>query len=269
MSDSTAPTTYGLSTTCLHNMSLEEKFQATKELGFDGIEILVTHSADSRSYERIEELSAQYALPVISIHAPTLVLTHFVWGPRPFQKLRRAAEHAAEVGAETVVVHPPYKLQRDYSQLFLDAVRKVNGLHGVHIAVENMYPWIFGPRSIYPYAPEWRTITEEAGADSLTFDFSHATVAGLDIVSEVARIAPRLRHIHLSDSIVGSTHDSHLVPGRGNLPLAQAFRTLRESNWQGAVVAEINTLRNLSKKSQLSALQEVHDRGRAMITGQD
>ena len=126
-------------------MSLEEKFQATKELGFDGIEILVTHSADSRSYERIEELSAQYALPVISIHAPTLVLTHFVWGPRPFQKLRRAAEHAAEVGAETVVVHPPYKLQRDYSQLFLDAVRKVNGLHGVHIAVENMYPWIFGP----------------------------------------------------------------------------------------------------------------------------
>lgn len=246
-------------------MSLEEKFAATKQLGFDGIEVLVTHSADSRSYERLEELSASYALPVMSIHAPTLVLTHFVWGPRPYQKLRRAAEHAAEVGAETVVVHPPYKLQRDYAQLFLDAVRKVNAQHGVHIAVENMYPWYFGKKSLYPYAPDWRTITEEAGAASLTFDFSHATVAGLDIVAEAARVAPRLRHIHLSDAVRGSKHDSHLIPGRGDLPLAEAFAGLRAANWQGAVVAEINTLRKLGKKRQLAALAEVHAQGRVLL----
>jgi sugar phosphate isomerase/epimerase len=259
---------YGLSTTCLHSMSLEEKFATTKELGFDGIEVLVTHSTDSRSEGRLRELSAKYELPILSIHAPTLVLTHFVWGPRPYQKLQRAAAHAAEVGAETVVVHPPYKLQRDYAQLFLDAVRKVNSEHGVHIAVENMYPWYAGNHSIYPYAPDWHSITENAGAASLTFDFSHATVAGLDIVAEVKRIAPRLRHIHLSDANVGSKVDTHLVPGRGDLPLAEAFDTLRRANWEGAVVAEINTLRNLSRKSQLAALQEVHDRGRELLAGQ-
>jgi sugar phosphate isomerase/epimerase len=247
-------------------MSLERKFELTKELGFDGIEVMVTPSSDSKSYEAIRRFSDRYQLPVLSIHAPTLLATHFVWGVNPARKLALAAEHAAATGAETVVVHPPYRWQREYGKVFFDGVREVNQTHKVHIAVENMYPWYVAGRPVRAYAVDWEHSSAADGADALTFDFSHAAVDGRDIVAEVSQLADRIQHIHLSDA-ADPKHDAHLVPGRGKLPLAEAFTVLREKGWHGNVVAEINSLRAISQKAQLKQAEETYRVGRALING--
>lgn len=254
----------GLSTSSLRLLSLEEKFALTKEIGYDGIEIMITPSREAHSYERLAELSKQYELPILAIHAPTLVATQFVWGVKPYPKLNRAAIHAAEVGADTVVVHPPFRWQASYSDLFFEAVSKMNRTHGVHIAVENMYPWYIGKARVAAYGVTWQNTVETV--DSLTFDYSHATVAGIDIVSETSRILPNLRHVHLSDARVGSKVDSHLVPGRGNLPLREALGLLKAANWQGSVAAEVNTIRESTKQKRLTALRETYDRGREYMS---
>ena len=257
---------YGLSTTAFHGMSLAEKFAITKELGFDGIEVMVNHSSDSKSYDVIAELTKRYNLPVLSIHAPTLLAYHFVWGVNPAKKLAFAAEHAVATGAKTVVVHPPYRWQRAYGKVFFQGVREVNKTHKVHIAVENMYPWYLAGHPVRAYAVEWEHSSAPEGADALTFDFSHAAVDQRNIVTEVEQLTDRIQHIHLSDA-ADPKHDAHLVPGRGNLPLAEAFAVLREKGWQGNVVAEINSLRALSRKAQIRQAKETYEVGRALIDG--
>ena len=55
-------------------------------------------------------------MPVLAIHAPCLLLTQRVWSTDPWTKLLRAQAAAERVGAPTVVVHPPFRWQREYAR---------------------------------------------------------------------------------------------------------------------------------------------------------
>ena len=61
-------------------------------------------------------------MPVVAIHAPVLLFTQRVWGTEPWGKLERSAEMAAAVGAEVVVVHPPFRWQREYARDFVNGI---------------------------------------------------------------------------------------------------------------------------------------------------
>lgn len=96
----------GMSTTCVYPLDPEHAFRLASLAGFDGIEVMVTRDEGTQDAAALLELSRQFDLPILSIHAPVLLLTHFVWGRDPQVKLERSAQLASEVGASTVVVHP-------------------------------------------------------------------------------------------------------------------------------------------------------------------
>ena len=50
----------------------------------------------------------------------------------------RAAE---QLGAQTVVVHPPFRWQRRYAEGFADQVAELEASSDVMVAVENMFPF--------------------------------------------------------------------------------------------------------------------------------
>ena len=131
----------GLSTSSTFPARLEKSFSIAQQAGYDGMEIMITNEKATQSKEIILELEQKYSLPVLSFHAPTLLLTHFVWGTDPQVKLHRTAELAAEIGAKTVVVHPPFAFQGEYADNFLTIVDTIAKDTGVIIAVENMFPW--------------------------------------------------------------------------------------------------------------------------------
>src|ERR1700712_5369413 len=138
----------GMSTSCVYPLGVEEGFRYARLAGYDGVEVMVTRDEVTQSAESLLALSAKYEIPILSIHAPVLLLTHFVWGRDPSIKLTRSAELATAVGAETVVVHPPFRWQSDYAAGFLDRVRSTAAESGIEIAVENMFPWKIGSRSL-------------------------------------------------------------------------------------------------------------------------
>jgi sugar phosphate isomerase/epimerase len=188
----------------------------------------------------LRELSARYDLPILSIHAPVLLLTQFVWGTDPHAKLARSAELAVEVGASTVVVHPPFRWQRRTARGFTDSVRTLSREWGVEIAVENMFaPRILG-RRVAAYSPGWSPV--EIDCDAATLDFSHASLAGDDALVMAERLGSRLRHVHLCDGsgAPGALFDEHLVPGEGTQPVAETLRLLASRGWSGSVVAEVH-----------------------------
>ncbi|MGO3474425.1 MAG: sugar phosphate isomerase/epimerase family protein, partial [Brevibacterium aurantiacum] len=116
---------------------------------------------------------------------------------------------------------------------------------GVVLAVENMYPWRAGVREILVYYPDWNPLDEDY--DALTFDFSHASTAGMNALETVSEIFDKLRHVHLTDGS-GSLKDEHLIPGAGTMPVAETLQYLAKHDWSGDIVVEVNT-RFVAKKS--------------------
>jgi sugar phosphate isomerase/epimerase len=247
----------GLSTISVFPKGVEEGFRLSAEAGYDGVEVMVTTDAKTRSPERLRELAEQYGQPIMAIHAPVVLLTTFVWGRDPFVKLDRSAELAVEVGAPTVVVHPPFRWQGKYARTFEDAVRQTERKHGVEVAVENMFPWAAGGMDRQAYLPG--IDPSEMDVDHATLDFSHCALAKRDSMELALDLGDRLRHVHLTDGVAaegGRIFDEHLLPGRGNEPVAEVLRMLAEQRWSGQVVAEVKTRYARGERERLGMLTE-------------
>jgi hypothetical protein len=110
------------------------------DLGFDGVEVMVWADAVSQDVDALSRLSQQHGVPVLAVHAPCLLITQRVWSPEPEERLRKAVVVAGELGASTVVVHPPFRWQRRYADAFPELVEELEETSGLKIAVENMFP---------------------------------------------------------------------------------------------------------------------------------
>jgi sugar phosphate isomerase/epimerase len=229
-----------LSTASVYPLSCADAFQIAARLGYDGVEVMVWTDPVSQDPGALARLSEHYAMPVLAVHAPTLLLTQRVWGREPWAKVERSARMAAELGAGTVVVHPPFRWQRDYGLGFVDGVREISERTHVAIAVENMYPWRAGNREVLAYAPGWDPV--EHAYDHVTLDLSHTATAGVDPLVMARALGDRLRHLHLADGM-GSARDEHLIPGRGTQPCAEVLGLLADQSFDGTVVVEVNTRR--------------------------
>ncbi len=247
------PIRIGLSTSSVYPMTVTECFSAADRLGYDGVEVMITNNAETQDTDLMRGLTRDTGLPVMSLHAPTLLFMPRVLDKDHWTKLRLTCEMAAEVGARSVVVHPPFRWQGDYAKGFVTGVRKLSQETGITLAVENMYPWRAGVREVLVYYPDWNPLDEDY--DAMTFDFSHAATAGMNALETVAGIFDRLAHIHLTDGS-GSLKDEHLVPGRGKMPVAETLQYLAKHNWSGDVVAEVNTRFAARKSTRDEVLAE-------------
>jgi sugar phosphate isomerase/epimerase len=177
---------------------------------------------------------------VVSVHAPTLLLTQRVWGTEPWTKVDRSIELAQELGAGTVVLHPPFRWQKEYARDFVEGVALREHETGMPLAVENMYPWRARQREFEAYLPHWDPVDQPY--DHVTLDLSHTATAGSDALAMARALGDRLHHVHLADG-VGSLKDEHLVPGRGGQPCAELLELLARRSFAGSVVVEVSTRR--------------------------
>ncbi|MCD4532610.1 sugar phosphate isomerase/epimerase [Nocardioides sp. cx-169] len=244
----------GLSTASVYPESSAHAFAYAAELGYDAVEVMVGIDALSQQTSAVTQLAEHHGLPVSAVHAPCLLFTQRVWGTEPWGKLQRSADMAREVGAEVVVVHPPFRWQREYARDFVNGIAALENSTGVAFAVENMYPWrASSRRGMEMYAPGWDP-SEEPYANT-TIDLSHAAIAASDPIAMARRLGERLRHIHLTDGS-GSAKDEHLVPGRGAMGAPAFLRHLVEVGFDGEVVVEINTRRCSSRAEREADLRE-------------
>jgi len=245
----------GLSTASVYPESTAHAFRYAADLGYDGIEVMVGMDGLSQQDAAVKQLSHHYDLPILAIHAPCLIFTQRVWGIEPWGKLQRSAEMATEVGADVVVVHPPFRWQRDYAADFVQGIIALEAATGIAFAVENMYPWggTTRKRALEMYAPGRDPSIEDYA--NTTIDLSHAAIAGDDVIEMAQRCGDRLRHVHLTDGS-GSAKDEHLVPGRGVMNAGGFLRHLTEVGFDGHVVLEINTRKAISREERLADLAE-------------
>jgi sugar phosphate isomerase/epimerase len=244
----------GLSTVSVYPESSAHAFAYAASLGYDAVEVMVGIDALSQQTSAVKQLSEHHEIPICAVHAPCLLFTQRVWGTEPWGKLERSAEMARAVGADVVVVHPPFRWQKSYARDFVDGIAALEESTGIAFAVENMYPWrASGRRSMEMYLPGWDPSAESYA--NTTIDLSHAAIARSDPTEMAERLGDRLRHIHLTDG-TGSAKDEHLVPGRGSTGADVFLRHLAEVGFTGDIVLEINTRKCASRAEREADLRE-------------
>lgn len=253
----------GLSSASVWPQPVGAAFELAAEIGYDGIEVMVWADAVSQDVLALRRLSERHGVPVLSVHAPCLLITQRVWSPEPEQRLRRSVAAAAELGAGTVVVHPPFRWQRRYADGFEDLVGELEDSSGVRIAVENMFP-IRPPNTVNRLRggkggglSAFRPTPDptDVGYRNYTLDLSHAAAAHVNAMELFERMRPGLAHVHLGDG-TGASRDEHLVPGRGNQPCAEICESLAEDGFRGSVVLEVSTRKARTVQQRVAELTE-------------
>ena len=137
-------------------------------------------------------------MPILAIHAPCLIITQRVWTTDPWTKLQKAQFAAELLGAQTVVVHPPFRWQRDYSRGFREGIARLAHETDIRFAVENMFPLRVRGREVSAYQPSWDVAYDEPYRD-YTLDLSHAAVSQSDALAMLDAMGERLSHLHIAD----------------------------------------------------------------------
>ncbi|MGC0365476.1 sugar phosphate isomerase/epimerase [Rhodococcus sp. 27YEA15] len=262
----------GLSTASVYPENTEAAFRYAAELGYDGVELMVWAESVSQDVDAVSALSRKYAVPVQAVHAPCLLISQRVWGADPAEKLERSVRTAEELGAATVVVHPPFRWQRKYADGFADQVADLEAKSPVIVAVENMFPMradsFFGGKdksaerlrkrggpgaALSAFSPSYDPTDQDHA--HFTLDLSHTATAGMDAMELATRMGSGLRHLHLADGR-GASMDEHLIPGHGSQPCAELCRRLAAGTFTGQAVIEINTQNARTRPERSSMLAQ-------------
>jgi sugar phosphate isomerase/epimerase len=243
-----------LSTASVYPDRTPDAFEVAARLGYDGVEVMVTPDVVSQDVTVLRRLADYHGIPVLAVHAPCLLITQRVWGRDPWGKLVRAKEVAEQLGARVVVVHPPFRWQRDYARDFSTGLARLQDETGVVFAVENMFPLRAGGAEVAPYAPTWNPV--DMDCPHVTLDLSHTAVSGSDALAMADELGSRLAHVHLADGTGLAYRDEHLVPGRGTQPCAPLLRRLASQDYSGVIVLEVKTFRAPTQEARLADLAE-------------
>jgi sugar phosphate isomerase/epimerase len=272
----------GLSTASVYPLRTEAAFEYAARLGYDGVELMVWAESVSQDIDAIERLSDRYGMPVLSLHAPCLLISQRVWGANPIFKLERSVQAAEQLGAQTVVVHPPFRWQRRYAEGFSEQVAELEARGEVMVAVENMFPFradrFFGTGvpsiermrkrggtpgvGISAFAPSYDPLDGEHA--HYTLDLSHSATAGSDAIEMAERMGEGLVHLHLCDGS-GAATDEHLVPGRGTQPTVEICQMLAAGAFSGHVILEVTTSRARTAAEREELLTESLEFARAHL----
>ncbi|HEX3647899.1 MAG TPA: sugar phosphate isomerase/epimerase [Pseudonocardiaceae bacterium] len=248
------PIPIGLSTASVWPRPVEVGFRLAADLGYDGVEVMVWMDRDSQDVHRLRRFATTHRVPVLAVHAPCLLVSQRVWSPNPRLRLRESVRVAHELGAGTVVVHPPFRWQRRYADGFADLVEELADSSGLVIAVENMYPVrLRGRVAVSAFTPS--PDPTDRGHRHYTLDLSHTAAAGMDALALADRMGTGLAHVHLADGS-GAPRDEHLLPGRGGQPCAELCERLRDAGFTGHVVLEVNTRHADSPAAQVRDLAD-------------
>lgn len=151
---------------------------------------------------------------------------------------------AADLGAEKVVFHPSSDAwdlgwtdeeTREFVHEGLDDLVPAALDRGLEPCLENVVSSYYDVHAF----PELLARYPEA---SMTFDTSHALLAGMDEadMADFCRAhAERIGHLHLVDTRGGD--DEHLPVGMGRIDFATVFDGLADAGWSGTATLEVGT----------------------------
>ncbi len=253
---------------------LDWAFGVIAEAGYDGAELMVTQDPATQDAAEVLAAARTEGLWPQVVHGPFLLLTRRVFGTDPIDKARRSLELAGQVGADLMIVHPPYRWQRGFHRWLVRDADDEAAVHGARVGVENLYPVAVGSRPVRFH--RYTTAEDLAPFHHIVLDTSHCGVAGVDINAAYRTLREQTAHLHVSDHR-GGPRDSHAPLGHGRLPLAAFLARIGEDERRGlgavgrgrtALTLELDCRRYLDDRSALVGyLRQERCKAQALLDG--
>jgi len=222
----------GVSTWSLLNVELNSAVRAIGDAGFEYIELWgeVPHAYHDRTdRKRLKDTLSTYNLTT-TLHAPFTDLNLAT----PFQHVKGAVaktlgefvRFGVDLGVSMITAHPGSvhneglvpESTENAVRILREMVKESGGR--LTICIENQAHST--SKYHFPLASTIESLElmlAEVEGSRFTLDTGHAHVNGLDPLSLVERVGPKLAEIHLSDN--AGTADDHLVPSEGTAPLSR------------------------------------------------
>ena len=247
-----------LSTGSVYTYGTARAFELASRAEYDGVEVIVDDRWDTRQATYLNRLIEEHGLPVLSVHSPFATLRIPGWPRVEVQRIKLALALAETIGARTLNLHVPLRVrdlslgfagrswrlglpgpspdQRAYREwLTGGGLAELQGQTVVCITVENLPLRRVLGRQVNVHA--LNTWAELERFDSLCLDTTHTGTTGADVVAVYQRLAPRVKHIHLSDY---DGRYQHQPIGRGHLPLGPFLEAVAAQRFEGALVVELD-----------------------------
>lgn len=223
---------------------LDYVMDAIADAGYDAVEVMIGQNADTQDAERILACAAQSGLAVPALHGPFLLLLRNVFGTSFAAKATASMELAAEVGADVMVAHAPFRWEVRGRRFITDEVPQLAADTGVTFGMENLFP--VGGRAFSSVI----SIEEMRAHDHLVMDTSHCAVAGIDIFEMWRELSDQIVHLHVADNF-GNGKDSHAPLGTGVLPIEAFLAQVGRSGWAGTITLELDCRAYLDTRDSL------------------
>lgn len=254
----------GLASTSVYPESMSSSFELAARLGYDGIELLVGLDKVSTDIDYVKKLQDYHQVPVLSVHAPVLIVTQRTWSNDHWVKLQMTIEAADRLGADAIVVHPPFRWQGEYAKNFEQGLKRLQATTEIKLCVENMFPLRIGAGRMPMYLPSYDPT--DFDFPYLTLDTSHASTSKQRSIDYVLRWGDRLQHLHLTDGS-GKPTDEHLFPGEGDQDVWEVVAAMRDRGFEGHIVHEVNTRSSKTRSEREDRLSEALANTRAVLKG--
>ncbi|HEX6255778.1 MAG TPA: sugar phosphate isomerase/epimerase family protein [Euzebyales bacterium] len=201
--------------------------------GYSAVEVLFSQSAETRDSDKICNFAREAGLSVPVVHGPYMLFLRNVFSANYVEKSRRALELADEVGAHTLVAHPPMRWERAHAEWARSEAADEADARLLRFAMENLYP-LWGVPFSSVVEPG-----EMAAYRHVVFDTSHFAVSGVDLFAAWHVLADRVAHLHVSNNL-GNGKDSHAPLDTGVLPIDRFLAHVGRSGYTGTITLELD-----------------------------
>jgi sugar phosphate isomerase/epimerase len=253
------------STNAFVRHSVFEAVERIASCGYDGVEVLAdsphlyADTATDSTLQRLRELVHRTGIHVANINANTAVgyYGRDFWeplfepslaNPDPSERTwrigysKKCIDMAVALGSPCVSLTsgrmvPGISPEKSMALLqeSLEEVLDYAAAKDILVGME------YEPGLLVENSVELAALMESMGAPHLgaNLDLGHSHVLGEDPDEVVARLAPRIFHIHLED--IRSRKHYHLIPGDGDMDFRAVFSALQRSSYEGFLTVELYT----------------------------
>lgn len=231
----------GFRTAGFGGWEIHKALRKIREIGYDGVELCLEHK-DLQPHEmtgqRVLEIQqtlddAQLEIASVSYHGDGT----------PMEKRLRATERAIDVAADfgctVLIVNTERTAEGQKDEQFAEVASRMSrlaamaGKRGVTLALEPE------PLTVVDDTTDMVALMAAVGSEHLkvNLDVGHAYITDDDVRESIRTLGKSVIHTHFED-IRDKVH-KHLIPGHGELPLADVISALEAVGYEGYYTVDL------------------------------
>jgi len=266
------------SSNAFKKFTLEETIDILKDIGYEGIEILLDiphafppHMTEDKLNGLLTKLREKQ-LPISNLNAFMLYGIKDNWHPSFIEasreERRQRIDHthqcidiAKHLGAKTISTEPGGPLngadKQWASKVFISAMEELADhaeQDGITILVEPEPDLLIETSNQFL---EFKKAVPSK-AVQLNFDIGHFFCVEEDPVKLVNKLLPYTKHYHLEDISHTRVHE-HLIPGRGAIPIKEVLQEIKTSGYDDFITIELYPYENQAFSAATEAYHYVKE----------